>query len=303
MIKNIIKRYINKLPYIKALIKQANLYDLSNPPGHYYSPIISVEEIKKQENEIFAIKSNKIAGIDLNENEQVRLLNEFAKTYQSIPFTEERQITLRYYYNNDWYRYSDAIFLHLVIRYFKPKSIIEVGSGFSSAVMLDTNDLFFDGAINTTFIEPYPERLLSIFTEADNEKHKIIRINLQDVNLEVFDNLEENDILFIDSTHVTKTNSDVNKIFFEILPRLKKGVLIHFHDIFYPFEYPKKWVLEWKGFGWNEDYILRAFLMHNTEYRIVLFNTFLEHFHLEWFREHMPLCLKDEGGSIWLQKL
>jgi hypothetical protein len=119
---------------------------------------------------------------------------------------------------------------------------------------------------------------------------------------ELFDQLNENDILFIDSTHVSKTNSDVNKILFEILPRLKRGVLIHFHDIFYPFEYPKEWVLQWNGFGWNEDYILKAFLMYNNQFKIVMFNTFLEHFHKEWFKENMPLCLENEGGSIWLQK-
>ncbi|MBF0510802.1 MAG: class I SAM-dependent methyltransferase, partial [Candidatus Omnitrophica bacterium] len=122
-----------------------------------------------------------------------------------------------------------------------------------------------------------------------------------DVDVSFFDELGENDILFVDSSHVSKTGSDVNHILFNILPKLNKGVLIHFHDIFYPFEYPKPWVLE--GRCWNEDYLLRAFLSYNNSFEIVVFNTFLEHFHEDWFKENMPLCLKNKGGSIWLRKI
>lgn len=154
-----------------------------------------------------------------------------------------------------------------------------------------------------TFIEPYPERLLSLLKEKDNQNHKTMVNNVQDIELEVFDKLNENDILFVDSSHVTKTHSDVNWILFEILPRLKKGVLIHFHDIFYPFEYPKQWVLNQKGFGWNEGYILKAFLMYNNQFKILMFNTFLEYFHKDWFDQNMPVCMKNQGGSIWLRKL
>ena len=261
MIKKALKSYINRLPYVKSLIDDVKLYKTDHPPGHYYSPNVNVDEIRKREKEIFSIDSNKVNAVDLNEVEQVSLVQELSKNYGSIPFSDEKQNDLRYYFKNDWYSYSDAIFLHLIIRHFKPRSIIEVGSGFSSAVMLDTNDLYFDSLIKMTFIEPYPERLRSILKPQDSAKQKILESNLQDLDLSIFEALGENDILFIDSTHVSKTNSDVNKIFFEVLPRLKRGVLIHFHDIFYPFEYPKEWVLNWKGFGWNENYILRSFLM------------------------------------------
>jgi hypothetical protein len=184
-----------------------------------------------------------------------------------------------------------------------PKRIVEIGSGYSSMAMLDTNEYFFNNSIDLTFIEPYPERFLSLTKSGDDKYYKLIGANLQNVDLSLFEILDKDDILFVDSTHVSKTGSDVNKILFEILPILKKGVLIHFHDIFYPFEYPKEWVLGWNGFGWNEIYLIRSFLMHNKDYEIVLFNTFLEHFHEDWFAENMPLCLKDRGGSLWLRKL
>jgi hypothetical protein len=82
----------------------------------------------------------------------------------------------------------------------------------------------------------------------------------------IISNLNENDILFIDSTHVSKFNSDVNCIIHNILPALSKGVYIHFHDVMYPFEYPKNWLIE--GRAWNEQYILRAFLEFNTNFKL-----------------------------------
>jgi hypothetical protein len=187
-----------------------------------------------------------------------------------------------------------------MIRHARPKRIIEVGSGYSSCVTLDTNELFFDNSIDATFIEPTPDLLLSLIKEIDKQRMRLIPSNLQEVDIATFADLDANDILFIDSTHVSKVYSDVNRIFFEILPRLASGVLIHFHDIFYPFEYPRAWVYENRA--WNELYLLRAFLQYNSSFRVILFNTFLEHFFRDYFAANMPLCLRNPGGSIWIQK-
>jgi hypothetical protein len=111
--------------------------------------------------------------------------------------------------------------------------------------------------------------------------------------------LKANDILFIDSTHVSKTNSDVNYLFFEILPRLQTGVLVHIHDIFFPFDYPREWILE--GRSWNEAYLLRAFLQYNPRFEIVLFNDYLQTLHWDSFARLLPRFSKDGGGSVWLQ--
>lgn len=263
-------------------------------PGHFYSPIPSIDEIKKNESSIFGEFPRNIIGLELQEAEQLRLLEKFVAYYDEMPFQAQRCEGLRFYYENPAYSYSDAIMLHCMIRHLKPKNIIEVGSGFSSCMTLDTNELFFDGAIKTTFIEPYPELLMSLVKDEDKGTIKIIPTSLQSVDLHLFDSLQENDILFIDSTHVSKTNSDVNRVFFEMLPRLASGVYVHFHDIFYPFEYPKEWVYE--GRAWNEAYLLRAFLQYNSEFCIVLMNTFMEHFHKSFFQEKMPLCLRNTGG-------
>jgi hypothetical protein len=207
---------------------------------------------------------------------------------------------MRYFFENTYYSYSDAIFLYCMIRYIQPKKFVEAGSGYSSCVVLDTNELFFKNSIECTFIDPYPERLLSLIKAEDKERIRIITDRIQDVNIEEFCGLSEGDILLIDSTHVSKVGSDVNYIFHEILPCLKKGVYIHFHDIFYPFEYPKEWVCA--GKAWNEAYLLRAFLQYNDHFEIVFFNTFLEFFYEDRFLREMPLCMKNKGGSIWIKK-
>lgn len=269
-------------------------------PGHFYSPIPNLEEIRKDESRIFGSPPRTIPGIDLHETDQLDLLDDFAGFYADIPFTPVKSEGLRYFYDNAAYSYSDAILLHCMIRQARPGRIIEVGSGFSSCVTLDTNELFFDNAIQTTFIEPYPKLLMSLIKEDDKTRVKVIPTRLQDVALEVFDSLEANDILFIDSTHVSKVNSDVNRIFFDLLPRIRKGVLVHFHDILYPFEYPKEWI--YKGRAWNEAYMLRTFLQYNDSFRVILMNTFMQLFHEAVFKAKLPLCLKNTGGSIWLRK-
>jgi hypothetical protein len=166
--------------------------------------------------------------------------------------------------------------------------------------MLDTNELFFKNQIDLTFIDPNPERLYSLMKESDKKKTKVIEKDVQLIPLNIFKKLQSGDILFIDSTHVSKTGSDVNYILFEILPILTSGVLIHFHDIFYPFEYPKEWVFN--GFNWNEDYILRAFLMYNEKFEIKLFSDYLHKHHKDIFKE-MPLCYNNTGGNLWLEKI
>lgn len=300
--KNKIKSLLNKLPYIKGLylenksLKKNTCYF----PGHYYSTVISIDEIKEREEEIWkGVKTDGINGIDLRLSSQKDLVANFVEYYADIPFQNTKTEDNRYYFENGLYSYTDAITLYSMIRHLKPKQIIEVGSGFSSSVMLDTNQMFYNNQINLTFIEPYPERLNELLKEEDKKTTEIIVDFVQNIDLAVFELLNAGDILFIDSTHVVKTGSDVHFILFEILPKLKKGVYIHFHDVFYPFEYPKKWV--YKGRNWNEDYFLRAFLMYNTEFEIELFSHYLHTHHKEVF-EKMPLCYKNEGGNLWIRK-
>lgn len=293
-----IKKVLNKLPYVNTLYKQS--LNCCYPNGHYYSPVFSIEDVKNREAEIWKNTGKEtIHGIDMQLEEQRALVSQFNKYYEEQPFASEKQPNIRYQFENSYYSYTDGIILYSMIRHFNPKRVIEVGSGYSSMVMLDTNELFFKNKINLTFIEPFPERLSALMKPSDKNSTTLIKSNIQQVSLSVFEQLDKGDILFIDSTHVSKTGSDVNYIFFEVLPVLKSGVLIHFHDVFYPFEYPKEWVF--KGINWNEDYILKAFLMYNTKFKIKYFSQYLHSFHKDIFNK-MPLCFDSFGSSLWIEK-
>jgi hypothetical protein len=240
-----------------------------------------------------------LPGIDLQEEAQFAILDTLADLYDSIPFSKEPKPGFRYFYENPAFSYGDAIFLHTIIRRLAPQRIIEVGSGYSSCVTLDTNEHFFGRRIACTFIEPNPALLKSLLHP--NEEIHLVEDLLQNVDLSVFRQLQRGDNLFVDSTHVAKLNSDVNRLFFDILPALAEGVYVHIHDVYYPFEYPLELFEE--GRSWNEQYLLRAFLQYNHSFSIRLFSNYLTRFRRDWFAKHAPLVLRNPGGSIWIEKV
>jgi predicted O-methyltransferase YrrM len=270
-------------------------------PGHFYSPIPDINEIVEKADKIWKPPSMEVPGVRMNPDIQYDHLKDFFELANSFPFPEEKSDKTRYYYNNHSYSYADGISLHSMIRKYKPRRIIEIGSGFSSCVMADTNELFFNNTISLTFIEPNPEFFFSVFSEKDRQQNCVLVQKVQDVDLAVYDELEENDILFIDSSHVGKIGSDVNHEFFEIMPRLKKGVLIHFHDIFHPFEYPYDWIME--GRAMNENYMLKTFLQYNESFEILFMSTFVSTFFKQEIEENMPIFLKNSGGNFWMKKV
>lgn len=292
-----------RTPWLKGLVAelQAARRAFQIPPGHFLSPIPAFDEVTRGADRLVGRRPRQLPGISLNEDKQLALLSELSAYYLDLPFPEHQTKDRRYFFENSMYSYSDAIFLYGMIRHVRPRRIVEVGSGHSSCVMLDTNELFFENRIACTFIDPHPERLLSLITPKDRKRIEIVPKRVQDVEVGRFQELEANDILFIDSSHVLKVGSDVNYIVSEVLPSLRVGVYVHVHDVFYPFEYPRECFEA--GWYWTEAYVLRAFLAFNSAFEIVLFNTFLEHFHRERFEGQMPLCLKNEGGSIWIRRI
>lgn len=274
------------------------------PLGHYYSLYPEVSKIKKRKN-LYG-NTDKTQAINYREEEQLKLLNKMLPLYHSAPDWKSnckpQENTLRYQLQNDAYPVGDALTLNCLLRLVKPKRMIEIGCGWSSAVTLDTNEFYLDSQIDLTFIEPYPDRLHSILKNSD--KIHLIEQDLQEVPLETFRELREGDVLFIDSSHVSKIGSDVNYLFYEILPMLHEGVYIHFHDILYSFEYPEEW-LE-KGICWNEAYILKAFLMYNDSFEIVFFQNMMAQKYGDQMGESWPFSdfSQDvDGGSIWLRKV
>ena len=261
------------------------------PAGHYYSPVPDAADLRQRWPQITAKRP--LHGIDLNLEGQERLAEDVLKVGTSLDFPREARADWRYYINNWMFSRTDATVLAGMLGHLKPKRVIEVGSGFSSAVMLDTRDrLGLDYSL--TFIEPYPERLEMLLRHSDEAE--IIREPVQRVDVSRFDILEAGDVLFIDSTHVSKTGSDVNHDFFNILPVLKPGVIVHLHDIFYPFEYPELWAVD-ENRGWNELYLLRAFLTHSKAFEVMLWP------HMLLSNGHKGIADLQEGtGSFWMRR-
>jgi len=269
-------------------------------PGHFYSPLPDMAEVARRSAVIYAPAAATLPGIDLRPENQARWLEEFEADYDHLPFDRAHNPQARFARPNGSFPYQDALALHGMIKHFRPARLVEAGSGSSSCVIMDTCEAL-GLSTRLTFIEPYPETLLARVRSEDLRRFELKKDLIQNIDPALFSSLQADDILFIDTSHVTKAGSDVNFIVFEILPLLKPGVVVHFHDIFYPFEYPKEWLF--KGIFWNEAYLLRAFLMFNPSFEILLFNGYLNHFMSERIRSRMPLCALEPGASIWLRKV
>lgn len=289
-----VSEWIRNRRYFVPQIFEDTDYRYAVPFNHYESPYADIKQIHEKEDDIFN-SQKEILNIDFNVGEQLEILQKMKDL--DLPNWEDGngETGCRYYYDNSWFGKGSADALGYMMQVIKPRNIIEIGSGFSTAVMLDVNERFMNNRIRITSIEPRAGRLKKLLKPSDNLE--IYERDLQEIPTNFFDKLEENDILFIDSSHVSKIGSDVNYLLFEVLPRLKKGIYIHFHDIFYPFIYPAQWIYE--GRVYNEMYMLRAFLMDNVNYSIQLFGDMLE----KKYNEKVPVKLKGCGcGSLWIKK-
>lgn len=270
-------------------------------PGHFYSSVSSPTDIEDHFQKLQKVSPASISGVDMNLEVQQEWLEKVIAQFAHCPFKIEKLEHLRYNFENPYFMYSDGVFLHGIMRELAPKRVVEIGSGYSSAEMLDINELFFNNAVELSFIDPYPERLNSLLREKESEKVRIYAKKVQDVSEAPWAELESGDILFVDSSHVSKCGSDVNFIFFEIFPKLRPGVVVHVHDIFPHFEYPRNWPEG--GRSWSEAYLLRAFLSFNSSFEILAWVPFLvEHFK-ERIDQGIPICQKNSGGSFWMRKI
>jgi len=269
-------------------------------PGHFYSPLPDIRACRADADRLFDTDLKECPGVDLSEHAQLELLKELSRYSADFPFEDAPNSRYRFHCNNGFFGGGEALILYCMLRHFQPAGIVEVGSGYTSALMLDARDLFLPET-RLTFIEPHPARLFSLLRQADKERCRILVEPVQNTDQAVFRELAANDFVFLDSSHVAKIGSDVVHILANILPQLKPGTIIHFHDIYWPFEYPKDWVLD-KGRAWNEAYFLRSFLQFNSDFEILFFNSFVARACDNDLRKTMPALFKEPGGSIWLRR-
>ena len=271
------------------------------PRGDFSSPLPDISEGQRFATTVLNNNpADKIPGIDLRADAQQRFLLEMVDMYPEFDWSEHRIPGRRFHFAQGWYAQADSICLYSMLRLLRPRRVVEIGSGFSSALMLDVNDRFLGRRTQLTFVDPYPDRLNLLLSQDDKKQVRIVGKRVQDAPAAIFTELENGDFLFIDSSHVSKVGSDVNFLLFEVLPNLPIGVFIHFHDVFWPFEYPSKWIAE--GRSWNEAYLLRAFLAFNESFEIAFWVPFAA---LRWrdiIKERMPAYLIDTGAGIWIRR-
>lgn len=285
----------------KNILEQAKLAKTGFPAGHFYSTIPDLAEVRSDRDRIFGKRA--LLDVDLNVDGQIENLKRISRHWPSMPFSDEKDESRRYHYNNTSFAFGDACFYWGMLSELRPSRIIEIGSGYTSALALDAiESLELDTVC--TFIDPYPA-LLNRVASPIAGRHQVIVSRIQDVDPEIIRTLGRNDVLFIDSSHVVKVGSDVHFELTELLPRLAPGAVVHFHDTFYPFEYPESWVAESNIF-WNELYFLHAFLMNNSDFEIILFNDFLGKNHLSVVETVPAKVLAriklNPGGGLWLRR-
>jgi hypothetical protein len=202
-----------------------------------------------------------------------------------------------YYFNNPLFSGLDAVVHYAMIREFAPRTVIEVGAGFST--MVAAQAALRTGSPTICAIDPSPSHALRQgFPGLADLRVK----RVQDVDVGVFEALQANDILFFDGTHVSKVDSDVNHLLLRVLPRLQPGVLIHIHDIYLPWDYDRSLVLDRKRF-WNEQYLVAAFLRFNETFRIMWASRYLVHAAEEGVRRAFPFLPTLAGTSLWMRRV
>lgn len=254
---------------------------------HYYSPVPDLEDLKQRK--VWGKKSE-LQGIDFNAKRHLSFLKKLGKKFgkecnwSSRPGREEEFVM-----GNQSFLFGCAASLHSMIREFKPKKIIEIGSGNSSIIISEAigkNRAESGHKTQYTIIDPYPGAKI----EKKKVPHdRLVKKRVELLNPKFFDQLSQNDILFIDSGHTVRIGSDVNYLYLDVLPRLKPGVIIHCHDIDLPYEYPQCYATDnrFRQF-WTESYLLQAFLACNDKFDILLPMTYLMKNYKKEFKKLFP---------------
>jgi len=270
-------------------------------PVHYYTPIPDTRLVCRQN--ILWSKELSLDSIKLNIEENISFLETVCLPFQQEYFLFSKEKTnnsSQYYLSNGSFGFVSGQVHYSIIRHFKPKKIIEVGSGYSTLVSLEA--LKKNNKEGSSFeffaIEPYPPKYLT-----DAVGVNIIKKKVEEMDVQFFQTLNENDLLFIDSSHTVKIGGDVNFLILEVLPRLKKGVIVHIHDIQFPYEYFKSYILEQHLF-WQEQYLVQAFLMYNNSFKIIWCASYMHHKYPGLLRKYFsPYPSNRIPTSLYIQKI
>lgn len=282
-----------RMPICRKVLSAVGVFPVAD---HYYEPLTNFSLLTRP---LGAPRD--LPGIDLNVSEQLELLKQLSFGEELSVFNGPKKDDLTYSFANGMFSYGDAEFLYNLVRLKKPRRVVEIGSGNSTLLVIEAicrNQVVQPAYVcEHVCIEPYETPWL------ERSGVRVIRKVVEAVDKSVFQQLEADDLLFIDSSHVIRPQGDVLCEFLEILPILKKGVIVHIHDIFTPRDYPKAWVVD-KVRMWNEQYLMEALLSGNPHWKIIGAVNFLYHDHFNELKAACPFLSKErEPGSFYIQKV
>ncbi|HZQ05264.1 MAG TPA: class I SAM-dependent methyltransferase [Anaerolineae bacterium] len=278
-------------------------YQLPVPLDNYQSPLPDLGAVKQNLARWYRPSFLDPARWDLDKQSQfLRMLCPFKSEADALPTCV--QLADEGY--GLGYGEVEARILYSMVRYLKPRQVIEVGAGISSFFTLsalEVNRALDNIEGKLLCIEPYPSA--KIRGLAAQGRLALDDRQVQDVAIRVFQTLYENDVLFIDSSHVAKIDSDVNWLYLDVLPRLNKGVVVQIHDIHFPYPTvrPSHPLFD-LTLLWNEAALVQAFLMYNDAFEILLCESYLHHEHPAALKELVALYDPDEHcpSSVWIQR-
>ena len=293
LLKNMRELGVARLPHCKSALLKVGVFPIRN---HYYEPQFDNRSPTPEFSQ-----DRTLPGINWNIAEQLELLERFKYSQELANVPQSKSGTLQFHLNNGAFESGDAEYWYQLIRTIKPRRIIEVGSGNSTLMAIDAVRRNCQDDPNykceQICIEPYEMPWL------EEAGITVVRRKVEDIELSFFSQLQANDILFIDSSHIIRPQGDVLFEYLELVPSLNLGVIVHIHDIFSPKNYLKEW-LEGDIKFWNEQYLLEAFLSHNTNWKIVGALNYLHHHHYDKLKSVTPyLTLDREPGSFYIQRI
>jgi len=292
LLKAIRKAGIWRMPFCKRVLMKVGVFPICN---HYYEPLFDSSLLRYPLNQ-----NRNLPGINWNTDDQLQLLKCFCFNDELKDISETKIDELTFHMVNKSFCSGDAEFLYNLIRHKKPTRIIEIGSGNSTLMAIKAlnknKEEFSNYKCDHICIEPFEMPWL------EKTGVTVLRQRVEEVNKAIFYELENNDILFIDSSHIIRPQGDVLFEYLELIPSLNSGVIVHVHDIFSPRDYLKEWVIDEVRF-WNEQYLLEAFLSCNQNWKIIGALNYLHHNHFQQLKATCPFLTQDrEPGSFYIQK-
>jgi hypothetical protein len=292
LLKFVRRAGLQRLPHSRATLLRIGVMPVRN---HYYEPWVDESMLDRPLDE-----DRRLVGVDLNDSGQLQTLAActFADDLENIE--DPKGTPLGYRFHNGMFEAGDSELLYSLIRARKPARVYEIGSGNSTLIArkaiaaAQKDDPSYQ--CEHVCVEPYEADWL------EKTGIRIVRERAEKLGTEFFSTLQAGDLLFIDSSHIIRPQGDVLFEYLELLPSLNPGVLVHVHDIFTPKDYPEEWVLGVRRF-WNEQYLLEAFLTHNSQWSIVAAANYLKHHHFAELQAACPnLRPEHEPGSMYIER-